>query len=360
MKRTLLAALALIGSISANAQIVNATEISVGADAIISSDMDFLNTASGKLGNEGTMMLKKNIVNDGTMSPTGRLILNGDAAQRVSGKKTLQTGTIEFSNAGTTLNTPVRVNEAAVFNTGIVQADEAFPVIFAENARVTNASDVSHVDGHVTIEKAREFTFPIGDGSQLKAFTVDKAENFTANYKAVSPMYISKDRSENVENMNENEYWVLKSNGRSAATNVSVKNNDGDATIVSLSKGTWDVADENAVKSSDKLSSHLPLTSTEQLFTIGKGRKNQAGISVYPNPTHGEFALQFSGIDDNENVKVSIALASGISIMSLEGKASDLKKTYKMPEDLASQGLILRMTRTKKNQNFVERIVYDK
>jgi hypothetical protein len=59
-------------------------------------------------------------------------------------------------------------------------------------------------------------------------------------------------------------------------------------------------------------------------------------------------------------VKVSITLANGTSILSMEGKAGDLKKQYTMPENLSSQGLLLRVNRVQKSQNFVERIVFDK
>jgi hypothetical protein len=361
MRKAILSVFAVVGMMAvSNAQVVNSTQISIGSDAIISTDMDFLNATNGKLDNEGTLMLQRNVTNDGAISSKGKLVLNGNSAQKLAGKKAIDVANIEFNNGGTTLNTPVRVTENAQFNKGIVQADETFPVTFAENARVTNASDISHVDGFVRIEKAKEFTFPIGDGSQLKSFSVEKADNFTASYKNVSPMYISQDRSEAVENMNENEYWILKSNGRSVSTKVSVEGNVDSEAIVALNKGTWDVADLAATKTGDRLNSNMPLTSTEQLFTVGKGRKNQASVGIYPNPTRGDFHLTFKGIDDSESVKVSITLANGTSILSMEGKAGDLKKQYTMPENLSSQGLLLRVSRVQKSQNFVERIVFDK
>jgi hypothetical protein len=361
MKRILLTTLASVATLAfANAQVVNSTEISIGSDAIITSDMDFLNTSTGKVENDGTLMLQRNMKNDGSFQAKGKVVLNGSNKQLLNGQKAIEVGTVEFSNAGTVLNTQLRVESLAQFNSGIVQTEEKMPMTFGEKAVASNASDASHVDGFVTSTKGQNFTFPIGDGSQLKAFTVDKSENFTAHYKSVSPMYVSTAKSEDVDAMNESEYWVLKSSGRALSTKLSVPAGFDSEAIVALNKGTWEIADENAKKSSNVLSSHMPISTTEQLFTVGKGRKVQAGIGIYPNPTHGDFNLMFKGIDDNEHVKVNITLQSGVSIMELEGRAGDLKKQYTLPEDLGSQGLLLKMTRTKKNQNFVERIVFDK
>jgi len=239
------------------------------------------------------------------------------------------------------LETPLRINETISFRRGVIESSSTNPVVFSADAKHNGASDFSHVRGVVKKEDCEAFECPLGDGTNFRSLNVARnaeSQILSASYLYRSPLNISGQVSENVETINENEYWTLKSESVKASAQVAVNGQAGLEEVAYLKRGTWDVLEDSKLSASTDLSNGT-------LFTLAKSRNIKAEIGVYPNPTEGEYFLKLGGMNENEQITVDVTNQDGSTIMHKEGLVKDLLRAYQLPENLPATELAVRVQR---------------
>lgn len=315
-----------------SAQVVSSTTLFVGEGAVVSFGMNVEN--SGEFTNKGKVHFQKNIENNGSLSSEGIVVFDGNSQQAVKGNKTLSLSRLELEN-DLNLETSVLVSNQLNFGRGVIQTTNNNALVFSENATHSGASDYSHIAGNVVKQNAQSFEFPVGDGTNYRAFDVKEADGKTlsAQYLAKSPLNISGEMAQGVEQMNENEYWALRSESNNANLKVALNPASGLDQVTYLNRGTWEVSKDN----------RLSDLRDGVLFTSGRGRNIQKEIGVWPNPTRGEFNLKLSGMNDNDAISVDITNQDGRTVMHLTGSVKQLRRTYELPQNLTTTELTVRV-----------------
>lgn len=335
-----------------NAQFVNGTDFYVSEGAVVSFNTDVIN--EGKMTNNGKVHFQKNLENLSAISSTGTTIFDGNGVQTIKSKNELSFNQLVLDN-DVNLETPVRINEQISFRRGVIATSNTNPLVFSEDAKHVGASDFSHVVGVVKKEGNSSFEFPLGDGTNFRAFSVARSSEsqvLSATYLYKSPLNISGQVSENVETINENEYWSLKSESLRGSAQVSVKSESGLEDLAYLKRGTWDMLEDSKLSSTTDLKNGT-------LFTLAKSRNIKAEIGVYPNPTEGEFFLKLGGMNDTESITVDITNQDGTTIMHKEGLVKDLRKAYQLPSTMAATELSVRVQR-EANKSLVQKMILQK
>jgi hypothetical protein len=308
-----------------SAQVVNSTKIHISEGALVSFGSDVTN--NGEITNNGKLHLKGDFRNDAKVTSKGQVVVDGDSPQTFNGSQTIELAKVSIEN-DLNLQTKVSVSEDINFNRGIVNAIS--PLELTENATATGASDFSHVAGVMRKTGNSSFEFPLGDGVNYKGFEVkDQKGTLEARYVGNNPMDVSSELDYNVEEINQTEYWVLKSVDKNTGVEINLKNNDD---VAYLKSGVW-------VKETNKLSD----VSNTTMFTSGKGKNIIKEIGVWPNPTQGEFNLKLTGMRDSDNISVEIVNQDGRNVMRMNGTVKELRKAYTLPNGLATTNLTIRV-----------------
>jgi hypothetical protein len=336
----------------AHAQFVNGTDFYVSEGAVVSFNTDVVN--EGKITNNGKVHFQKNLENLNTVQSTGVAVFDGNGTQLIKSKNELSFSQLMIDN-DVKLETPVRVNESIAFRRGVIESSSTNPFVFSADAKHSGASDFSHVRGVVKREGSDAFEFPLGDGTNFRAFAVARnsdSQVLTASYLYKSPLNISGEVSTSVEAINENEYWSLKSESVKGSAKLSVNSQSGLDEIAYLKRGTWDVLEDSKLSATTDLKNGT-------LFTLARSRNIKAEIGVYPNPTQGEFFLKLGGMNDTEFITVDITNQDGTTIMHKEGMVKDLRKAYTLPEALPATELTVRAIR-EGNKSLVQKMILEK
>ena len=337
---------------NADAQFVNSTDFYVSDGAVVSFNMDVVN--EGKLTNEGKVHFQRNLENLNIIRSTGTAVFDGNSPQELKSKNELVFQNISLEN-DVKLGAIVRIEKNLDFRRGIIESSDKNPLIFAPEAAHSGMSDYSHIRGVVRKEGNNSFDFPLGDGSTLRTFNIAKNVNnqvLTAAYLFRSPLNISGQVSENLQSINENEYWSLKSESVKGSTKVEVNAQSGMEEIAYLNRGTWEVLEDSKLSAATDLKNGT-------LFTLAKSRNIKADIGVYPNPTEGEFFLKLTGMNENEKIVVTIINQDGTTIMRKEGIVKDLRTTYELPEALVATELNVHVQR-ENNKSLVQKMILHK
>ena len=313
---------------AASAQMVSSTSIYVSEGAVLSIGQEFEN--SGLLVNKGTLHLQNDLANEGSIQSEGILVVDGINKQTFKGSQAASVSNLVIENELTLANN-LNIEKEATFNNGIVHSSDKYPLAFGANASYIGASDYSHVQGAVKKENAKDFTFPLGDGSMLHAFNAASNGTLVGNYYGVNPLSLSSNLDLNVENINAYEYWTLKSEDTNEA-NVSVENES----IAYLDKGAWTINSNTSLNNALRINSGL-------VFTSGKGKNVQKAIGIWPNPTQGEFNLKLEGMKDQDRVTVEVLSITGQTMLKETGKVRDLRKVYELPNGLFTSELTVRV-----------------
>lgn len=330
MKKVILSiGLGLIVS-SVSAQVVNSTKIHVSEGALVSFGTDVTN--NGEITNNGKVHLRGDLKNNAKLASKGEVVVDGLAPQTISGSKSIELSKVSVEN-DVNLQTPVSVSEEVSFRKGIVSSNNGSALELGENASHNGASDLSHVAGSMKKTGNSSFQFPVGDGTSLKSFEVNKMSGNTleARYVAKNPMEVSSDLDYDVEEINQTEYWVLKSADNGT---VDVKLNDN-SDVTYLKAGVW-VKDNRRMEVSNG-------DRDGALFTSGKGRVITKEIGVWPNPTQGEFNLKLTGMRDTDKISVDITNQDGRVVMKMNGSVKELRKAYTLPQGMVTTNLTVRV-----------------
>ncbi len=335
-----------------NAQFVNSTDFYVSEGAVVSFNTDVVN--EGKITNNGKVHFQKNLENLSSVQSTGVAVFDGNGTQLIKSKNELSFSQLMLDN-DVKLETPVRINQSVAFRRGVIESSSTNPLVFSADAKHSGASDFSHVRGVVKKEGSEAFEFPLGDGTNFRAFSVarnSESQILSASYLYKSPLNISGQVSENVETINENEYWTLKAESVKASAKVAVNGQAGLEEVAYLKRGTWDVLEDSKLSASTDLSNGT-------LFTLAKSRNIKAEIGVYPNPTEGEYFLKLGGMNENEQITVDVTNQDGSTIMHKEGMVKDLRKAYQLPNNLPATELTVRVLRVE-NKPLVQKMILKK
>lgn len=195
--------------------------------------MDFVNTASGTLINNGAVWYSHNFTNNGVVDFVNTLATN-PALSQFSG-----TGTQHISGSGTTrfyglflgsnlvdnafsLEQNITVAHKIDFIKGILVSSQTTPetmsnmVLMENGSSWTNASDLSHVDGFVSKTGNGAFTFPIGDGGYYRPASISSptipTDCFAARYVYINPNtagYFLSQRDNSAIHVSDKEYWIV-------------------------------------------------------------------------------------------------------------------------------------------------------
>ena len=195
--------------------------------------VDFINSASGSVINNGTILYSRNLINNGTVNFVTTLPTNpalskfvGAAQQRISGSGFTRFYSIQFASQLETgaysLEQNVTVAHQVDFTKGIVTAFQTTPekamnvMQFEASATSVNASDDCYVDGFVSKLGNSAFTFPIGNGGFYRpasiSATTTVTDCFEARYLYVNPDnagYTRNQKSLSILQVSDKEYWVI-------------------------------------------------------------------------------------------------------------------------------------------------------
>ncbi len=319
---------------SASAQVVSSTQLYVSEGAVISMGQDFEN--NGELINKGDLHLRQNLRNNGAISSEGNVVFDGYAKQSVSGTNdvVLSSATLETD---VDLETALVINKELNYNQGILRSSEKSPLVFASNAKHYGASDYSHSAGVVTKVEADQFEFPLGDGVNYRGFKANSQNrsSLSAEYVAQNPVEFSKELANGVDFINDSEYWVLKSNNEQDVADVKLINTY-ETNVAYLKKGTWSLSENSSFDKKTGLTEGVR-------FTSGRGKFIKKDIGVWPNPTQGDFNLKLAGMNDSDLVKVDVTNQDGRVVMRHEGRVSDLRKVYSLPQNMVTTELTVRV-----------------
>lgn len=328
--------LGLFSCQESNAQMVNQTDLKIEKDAVMAIYMDYQNTASGNLVNNGNIYVFENWLNDGIVTydstSSGNTFFYGTENQFIEGGQISDFKNVFFKNVSSLvpfhLAGKIAVGGNSEFNRGIVLAgDYGGKIIFKEKAGHTLTSDLSFVDGQVQKDGSTAFEFPIGAGSYFrpsyKAAQSKEGDIYTAQYfnKNSDGSYPHSKKDEKLEVIDQNEYWEVTQNQGtekivlsltldSRTTPASFFNSDEDYEVViarwDATRGTW-VNEEGAV--SDPLAGK----SYEKLLTsVVSGYGIFTAALVKKAPPVPEDVVVYNAISPNDDGLNDSFLIEGI------------------------------------------------
>lgn len=319
---------------SASAQMVSNAQIYVSEGAVLSVGHDFEN--KGELINKGEIRLRQDLKNEGKLASDGSMIFDGSSKQKISGSQEviLSNATIEND---VDLNTQLTIENQLNYDRGVLSSSNESPLVFAKKAEHFGASDYSHSKGTVIKLESDKFEFPVGNGSTYRGFEATSKNNstLTAEYKNSNPAEISNELSVGVDNINNSEYWLLKSDDASEIATVKLSGTF-EKEVAYLNKGSWSIAENATLDKKANISKGVA-------FTSGNGKVIKKDIGVWPNPTQGEFNLKLTGMNNNDQITVDLTNQDGRKIFTTQGKVSDLRKVYTLPQGLVTTELTLRV-----------------
>lgn len=354
----------VLGSLAvanAQAQVFSSANVYVGQDAVVTLNSPLIN--HGSLQSEGTLHLREGFNNQENAVLRGLLVLDGTGNQTLEGKQSIAARSVLLAQRGSVrLKTPLLVNNDLVFRTGILENNESAPLQIADDAQVSGASDAAHVKGFVQKTGNTAFDFPVGDGRNLHGFQtseISSSDNITVGFVAQSPLRLSAKLANEVAEVTSSNYWSVEAQ---SALRVGVTANQTNEQLLQLRNNAWQASASTNANSTVSAQTVLKGIS---YFTVGvrsatAENAELADVTIYPNPSAGAFEVRLQGFDRDENILMDITDVNGKSLLKHDGKVSDFSSEQSLSQDVASGSYFLRVTRTAKNQTFVQKILVQK
>jgi gliding motility-associated-like protein len=192
--------------------------ISKGTQVSILNNFNITTTA--KVVNDGELILKANIINNGILSyaPTSassKVNFVGDN-QEISGASTLFLYNVLFNNSGTALRGIVQIDNDADFTKGIVNnRDHNGTLFFNELSDHINTSNESFVDGTALRTGSLDFTLPVGINNTYRPISIEEistTNSFSSTYflENSNSAYPHDLKTDLIQFIDTNEYWELE------------------------------------------------------------------------------------------------------------------------------------------------------
>jgi len=292
--------------------------------------MDFINSATGELINNGTVWYAGNFTNHGTVSFVTEMELSpalsefaGSTTQLISGTGTTRFYNLKFGSEllanAFSLEQNIAVARQVDFSKGIVTARQTTPqtmmnMLQLENeATCINASDNSYVDGFVSKTGSAAFCFPVGNGGFYRPLslgaTTDATNCFAARYICADPGaagYVRTNKVKTISSVSDKEYWVVNhttgtSNGQlTLSWDVSKTSAPVPADLQNLTVARWDgsgwVNEGNLITTGDLN------TGTITANVTGYGIFTLAGINNLPPVAVNDSVNTFEELQISGNV----------------------------------------------------------
>jgi len=180
--------------------VTNGTNVKVNGTSTVNSSQNLVLTTGGTLDVQGTLILKKNLVNQNIAANslgTGTVVFSGTVNQSISGQNIIQDLTVNNA-AGLTVDGNTRVNGVLTLTSGLVTLGTN-NLLLGPDATVTGSPTASNMvvpTGTGELQKefppsGGSFTFPVGDADGTAEYSpvslVFNSGNFgTDNYAGVS------------------------------------------------------------------------------------------------------------------------------------------------------------------------------
>lgn len=227
--------------------------------------MNFVNTSTGTLMNNGAVWYTGDFQNDGIVGylPVMKhypalTYFSGTTAQTISGAGTTLFHNVAFQGVSFNLQQDITIDSVMDLDKGIVISKQtslqtpANSVLMLAGSSWINASDASFVDGFVQKTGNTAFTFPIGHGSYYRQASIAApsavTDCFAARYVNDDPNangYSTSAKGSGVGTVSAKEYWIINRVAGSSTpqltltwdsrTSATVSNN-----LSSLSIVRWD------------------------------------------------------------------------------------------------------------------------
>jgi gliding motility-associated-like protein len=246
-----------------------------GTQVSVLKNLNITNTAN--VVNDGELILKANIINNGILSysPTStssKVNFVGDN-QEIAGSNTLFLYNVLFNNNGIALNGIVQIDNDANFTKGIVNnRDYNGTLFFNELSDHINTSDESFVDGTVLRTGSLDFTLPVGIQNTYRPISIEglsATNSFSSTYflENSNIEYPHDKKTDLIEFIDTNEYWELE------------RTEGNDFAIIEL---TRNVATSSAeIMNANVNNIHIARWDADRNFWVDEG-----GIA---NPTNGSI-----------------------------------------------------------------------
>ncbi len=213
----------LLYATNLQAQVVNSGELYIKESTLLWTGFAFENLPSGRVINDGTIVFKSDISNDGEFGftpnlGTGLSRLEGIDNQIINGSSEFQFWNLNLSNdLGFDLRNNLSVFGIGDFQSGIVRSNDSDPVFgFGLGGLSQNSSDESFVDGKVGTETDTDFFFPVGDDEFLRFLRAAPSSggdnlNLHGRYFFDDPdaLYPRDQVNRNIQLISDAEYWEL-------------------------------------------------------------------------------------------------------------------------------------------------------
>jgi len=348
-----------------HAQIVSSAEIFANKDAIIFVSGDLKN--EGKFTSLGNLVVGGDLENQNTMKIDGQLTLNGSGVQNIKGTKNIKVGELTLQQddySSVRLLNGLIVDNKLSLEKGIIESFSNNPLILSENLQVTGASNQSHVKGFIQKNGEGTFTFPVGDGQNLRTITLDpnSKDALMVGYSSQNPSNISE-----IQNTDEriqligNEYWTVTPSTVEQTVRVKLINDfstDENSNIIKGTDGRWVNTTNLGGLNNNEIKSETSIHGTTY-FTVGTRVEGAgaAAVVVSPNPTNGLFNVQLNGFSADDIVKLDMIDITGKAIINQEGKVRDLSKKYNLDASNLTGDYILRVVNTSTNKIFTNKVL---
>jgi gliding motility-associated-like protein len=313
-------------------------------------------TTTANVVNDGELILKANIINNGIVSysPTStssKVHFLGDDNQEIGGANTLFLYNVLFNNNGSTLSGTAQIDNDADFTKGIVNnRDHNGTLFFNELSDHLNTSNESFVDGTVLRTGSLDFTLPVGIQNTYRPISIEgltETNSFSSTYflENSNSEYPHELKTDLIQFIDTNEYWALeRTEGNDFAIieltrNVATSSAEiMNADLSDLHIVRWDAArsfwvDEggvsNTTNSSIKTITNVSGYGIYALATIYPDKVLPGDVVVYNNLTpNGDGindALIIGGIEEYPDNVVLIFNRWGSKVSEIKGYNNEEK-----------------------------------
>lgn len=340
-------------------QVVNAVNkgvLYVSEDTELYLGTGFLNDISGVMLGEGTMHVSQDFGNEGTCNFTvdDEAIIRfiGTTSQIVFGSNAILTSNMEVVNSASgadqvRLYGDLHVNEEGVFNLGVINnRDFGGTLMFNSGSVATDFSDVSYVDGTVVKVGDDAFEYPIGDqtvglrpAAISASFDVTNRVHSTYVYSNPDQIHSFENKEATIEVIDNAEYWEFIRDAGGGSVLISLTWKDGVSpqeltdNVENLHIVKWDVSQEKWIDEGGVVDVQSETVTTlvpslpHGIYTLARvlGGNTSLQISNFFSPNNDDISDIFviGGLEDFPSTKVNVYNRWGAMVYESDNYMND-------------------------------------
>ena len=260
------------------------------------------NQGNFRIHQNGQIGFHTNLINDGSFDENlGLAGFYSEDIRSILGAFAPTFFDAEFATQiNTTLNTTINISNNANFISGNVFApkmDSGISLRFLDNAFYTGENNLNKVDGYASIAGQPNFTFPIGDGNQLRPLILTSSSVNTlarcayfgenpANPTSLESGFDTERKAGNVGQVSTTEFWRLEGD---VSSTISISWNEAS----NMSALTADVNTISPVGYSKRLNQWISLGATSLAGDLTQGFVTSS--TFIPNDFE---AITFAGLGE--------------------------------------------------------------